>query len=229
MTEGFSEPEKAGRPGLQAIAAVALFAVVVGALWAQKQFVHQKGTSGEPATCSASDDHLPARYLSGARLCTALNRPDMPALLGTSRERIETADGSGEWLTLAGGTKIAEPEATVTLETYSVKLTASYDDMTVSETGGLLGDARRTTVLGHPALLYSSPTFSIGFNLGGGKASTGPGGTARCLLVSRHGKDDGKGTYEVAIWRQDDVPPDDTALARVAEQVLPTVPGWNGH
>ncbi|MER7188361.1 DUF6215 domain-containing protein [Streptomyces hyaluromycini] len=229
MTEGFNEPEKDGRPGLQAIAAVALFAVVVGALWAQKQFVHQKNTSGEPATCSASDDHLPARYVSGARLCKALNRPDLPALLGTSRERIETADGSGEWLTLAGGTKIAEPEATVTLETYSVKLTASYDDMTVSEAGGLLGDARRTTVLGHPALLYSSPTFSIGFNLGGGKASTGPGGTARCLLVSKHGKDDGQGTYEVAIWRQDDVPPDDTALARVAEQVLPTVPGWTGH
>ncbi|MFD8813885.1 DUF6215 domain-containing protein [Streptomyces sp. NPDC059627] len=125
MTEGFAEPEKGGRPGLQAMAAVALFAVVVGALWAQKEFVHQKDTAGEPAACSKSDDHLPARYVSGARLCKALNRPDLPALLGTARERVETADGSGEWLTLAGGKKIAEPEATVTLDTYSVKLSGS--------------------------------------------------------------------------------------------------------
>lgn len=229
MTESFAEPEKAGRPGLQAIAAVALFAAVVGALWAQKEFVHQKDTVGEPAACSKPDDHLPARYVSGGRLCKALNRPDLPALLGTSHEQAETADGSGEWLTLAGGTKIAEPEATVTLATYSVKLTASYDHMTVATAGDLMDDARRTTVLGHPAVLYSSPTISIGFNLGGGKASTGPGGTARCLLVSKHGRDDGQGTFEVALWRQDDVPPDDTALVRVAEQVLPTVPGWNGH
>ncbi|MEU9239446.1 DUF6215 domain-containing protein [Streptomyces sp. NPDC048385] len=227
MTEGFGEPEKDGRPGLQAVAAVALFAVVVGALWAQKELVGQKDTSAEPAACSKPDDHLPARYVSGAKLCAALDRPDLPALLGTSSERAETADGSGQWLTLAGGRKIAEPEATVTLKTYSVKLTASYDDMTVSEAGGLLGDARRTTVLGHSAVVYSSPTISIGFDLGGGKATTGPGGTARCVLVARHGKDDGKGTFEVALWRQDDVPPDDTALMRVAEQVLPTVPGWN--
>ncbi|MFJ9565870.1 DUF6215 domain-containing protein [Streptomyces fuscichromogenes] len=229
MTEGFAEPEKDGRPGLQAIAAVALFAVVVGALWAQKEFVHQKDTAAEPAACSKPDDHLPARYVSGARLCKALNRPDLPVLLGTSHEVAQAAGGSGEWLTLAGGKKLAEPEATVTLKTYSVKLTASYDDMTVAEAAGLLTDARRTTVLGHPAVLYSSPTFSIGFNLGGGKASTGPGGTARCVLVSKQGKDDGKGTFEVALWRQDDVPPDDMALVRVAEQVLPTVPGWNGH
>ncbi|MFD4624495.1 hypothetical protein [Streptomyces sp. NPDC058475] len=35
-----------------------------------------------------------------------------------------------------------------------------------------------------------------------------------------------RGSFEVVIWRQDEVPPDDAALLRVAEQVLPTVPGW---
>ncbi|MEU9152792.1 DUF6215 domain-containing protein [Streptomyces sp. NPDC048417] len=229
MTEVVSEPEKEGRPVVQAIAAVAVFLGVVGALWAQKAFVHPQDASSEPAACSKSTDRLPARYVSGARLCKALNRPDLPALLGTPREQAETASGSGDWITLAGGTKIPSPDATVTLKTYSVKLSASYDDLSVAEVGGLMGDARRTTVLGHPAVLYSSPTISIGFNLGGGKASTGPGGTARCLLVSKHAKDDGGGTFEVAIWRQDDVMPDDTALERVAEQVLQTVPGWNGN
>lgn len=229
MTEVFSEPEKQGRPAVQAIAAVAVFLGVVGVLWAQKAFVHPQDARGEPASCSKSTDRLPARYVSGARLCEALNRPDLPALLGTPKEQAETAGGSGDWITLAGGTKIPSPEATVTLKTYSVKLSASYDDLSVAEAGGLMGDARRTTVLGHPAVLYASPTISIGFSLGGGKASTGPGGTARCLLVSKHAKDDGKGTFEVAIWRQDDVPPDDTALERVAEQVLPMVPGWGGN
>ncbi|MEU2779669.1 DUF6215 domain-containing protein [Streptomyces sp. NPDC007162] len=227
MSEGFGEPEKAGRPVVQVMAAVALFAVVVGALWVQKRFVHQTETSSAPATCTTSHDRLPARYISGARLCGLLNRPDLPALLGTPRERIETADGSGDWITLAGGTRIPAPEATVTLRTYYVKLSAAYDDMPVSETGDLLGGTRRTSVLGHPAVLYSSPTLSIGFDLAGGKTRSGPGGTARCVLVSKHGKDDGKGSFEVAIWRQDDVLPDDGALLRVAERVLRTAPGWN--
>ncbi|MEU9449093.1 DUF6215 domain-containing protein [Streptomyces sp. NPDC048277] len=227
MTDGLNAPEEGGRPVLQAITAVVLVAAVMGGLWAQHKLVRHKDASSAPASCSNPTNHLPARYVSGARLCTVLNRPDLPALLGTPREKIETAGGSGGWITLAGGTKIAAPEATVSLKTYSVKLSASYDDMPVSEAGDLLNDARRTTVLGHPAVVYSSPTISFKFNLAGGKADTGPGGTARCVLVSKHGKDDGKGTFELAIWRQDDVYPDDTALLRVAEQVLQTVPGWS--
>ncbi|WP_200304249.1 hypothetical protein [Streptomyces adelaidensis] len=37
---------------------------------------------------------------------------------------------------------------------------------------------------------------------------------------------DGGGSYEIAIWRQDDLIPDGTARFRVADKVLPTVPGW---
>ncbi|MFJ9348206.1 DUF6215 domain-containing protein [Streptomyces sp. NPDC101237] len=229
MTEVAGEPEKRARPAVQVIAAVAVFLAVIGALWAQRVFFPHQATGTTPATCSKSADRLPARYVSGARLCEALNRPDLPDLLGTPRERAETASGNGEWITMAGGTKIASPDATVTLKTYSVKLSASYDRLSVADVVGLMDGARRTTVLGHPAVLYSSPTLSIGFSLGGGKASTGPGGTARCLLVSKHPKDDGQGTFEVALWRQDDVLPDDTALERVAAHVLRTVPGWNGR
>ncbi|MFF4897818.1 DUF6215 domain-containing protein [Streptomyces sp. NPDC001068] len=229
MTEVPSGSEREGRPVVQAIAAVAVILGVIGVLWAQREIFPPQDASGAPAACSKSTDRLPARYVSGARLCEALNRPDLPALLGTPGEQAETASGSGDWITMAGGTKIPAPDATVTLRTYSVKLSASYDRLTVGQVRGLTDGARRTTVLGHPAVVYSSPTVSIGFDLGGGKASTGPGGTARCLLVSRHAKDDGKGTFEIAIWRQDDVLPDDTALERVAEQVAPTVPGWDGN
>jgi hypothetical protein len=82
-------------------------------------------------------------------------------------------------------------------------------------------------VLGHPAVVYSDRTIALSFNLGTGKgkADSAPGGIARCLLVARDAKDGG-GYYEVSIWRQDFAMPDDAALFRVAEKVLPTVPGW---
>lgn len=122
------------------------------------------------------------------------------------------------------GITTQDPEATVQLEGYSVKLSAAYDDLTVAEIAEYLpAAAERKTLLGHPAYLYPGRTIGIVFD--DGKASTGPGGVARTLLVAKDPKDGG-GSYEIAIWRQDDVPPDETALLRVAEQVLPTVPGW---
>ncbi|WP_416966290.1 DUF6215 domain-containing protein [Streptomyces sp. Agncl-13] len=181
----------------------------------------------KPATCSASADKtLPAKYVSPAQLCTALNRSDLPVLLGTPEEHAETARGSAGWMTLAGGTKIASPEAEVDLRTYSVRLSASYDDVPVAEAARYVDSSSQVKmVLGHPAVLYSNRTIEISFNLGGGKASTGPGGIARSLLVSTSAKDGGD-SFEMTIWRQDDVPPDDEALFRIAEEVLPTVPGW---
>ncbi|WP_405629683.1 hypothetical protein [Streptomyces sp. NBC_00016] len=37
---------------------------------------------------------------------------------------------------------------------------------------------------------------------------------------------DGGGSYELAIWRQDNVRPDDAALLSIAQKVLPAIPGW---
>jgi hypothetical protein len=91
---------------------------------------------------------------------------------------------------------------------------------------GFLGSSTQNrTIGGHPAVLYSDRTIALNFNLGGGKVDTGPGGIARSLLVAKDAKDGG-GFYEISIWRQDDVLPDDLALLRVAETVLPTVPDW---
>lgn len=108
-----------------------------------------------------------------------------------------------------------------------MKVTASYDRLPVAGMAGLLGDtAREQTVLGHPAVLYSDRTIALRINLGGtGGGSGAPGGIARHLLVARDAKDGG-GSYELVVWRQDDMVPDEAALLRVAEQVLPTIPGW---
>ncbi|SOD91165.1 DUF6215 domain-containing protein [Streptomyces sp. Ag109_G2-15] len=220
-----SASEQARRPVVQALAAVLVFAGVAGVLWAQAA-LHGSSDEG-PASCS-SDRHKPGKHVSAARLCTALNRSDLPVLLGTPQEQAEIAYGSESSAKDADGTKTPSSEAEVDLKTYSVKLWASDDDLRVREFSGLFAsDVESRKVLGHPAVLYSDNTISLRFNLGGGKIDSGPGGIARHLLVARDPKDGG-GSLEIAVWRQDDVPPDDTALFRVAERVLPTVPGWTG-
>ncbi|MEW1641285.1 DUF6215 domain-containing protein [Streptomyces sp. NPDC091219] len=228
MVDNSVEPEKGMRAGAQAVAAVVVVGGVVGGMWGLGGVLpNTSQTDSKPATCSASTDKsLPAKYVSPAQLCTALNRSDLPVLLGTPEEHAETAGGSAGWMTLAGGTKIASPEADVDLRTYSVRLSASYDDIPVAQAARYVDSSSEVKmVLGHPAVLYSDRTIAISFSLGGGKASTGPGGIARSLLVARSAKDGGD-SFEISIWRQDDVPPDDEALFRIAEEVLPTVPGW---
>jgi hypothetical protein len=218
------EPEKGPNAWGQAITAL----VVVGGLAALllSGTFQQKAGDPEPAECHTSDDARPSKPVSGVQLCTALNRADLPTLLGTPTEYAMNASGNesvGNW---ADGTKTVTPEAEVQLDTYTVNLSTSDDDIPVAEMAGFLGSsAQNRTIGGHPAVLYSDRTVALKFNLGGGKVDTGPGGIARSLLVAKDTKDGG-GFYEVSVWRQDDVPPDDLALFRVAETVLPTVPGW---
>lgn len=224
MTDNFVEAEKGPNAWLQALAAVVVVGGGLGGLWALDGGLQQGSADSGPATCSTSRDALPSKYVSGAQLCEALNRPDLATLLGTPEEHTESATGSGDWVTLAGGTKIPSPDATVGFKTYSVKVSASYDTLSVAEMADLLrSSAQSKTILGHPAVLYSDQTISLSFN--GSKIDSGPGGIARSLLVARDTKDGG-GSYEISIWRQDSVTPDDAALLSVAEQVLPTIPGW---
>ena len=217
--------ERDRRPVVQALAAVAVFAGLLGVVWVQKEV---QGSSDQgPATCSSDRHKAAGGHVSAARLCTALNRSDLPVLLGTPQEQAETAYGSESSVKDADGTETPSPEAEVSLRTYSVKLWASDDELRVGEISGFLGSAEPRKVLGHPAVLYSDHTIALDFSPGGGKVGSSTGGIARHLLVARDAKDGG-GSFEVVIWRQDDTPPDDTALLRVAERVLPTVPGWTG-
>ncbi|MEU6356742.1 DUF6215 domain-containing protein [Streptomyces sp. NPDC047072] len=218
------QPEKGPNEWGQAIAAV----VLVGGLAAflLSGAFQQKSGEPEPAACDASSEARPSKPVSGAQLCTALNRADLPTLLGTPAEYAMNASGNESTSTWADGTKDVTPEAEVQLATYSVKLSTSDDDIAVAEMAAFLGSSTQSrTIGGHPAVLYSNRTISLKFDFGDDKVDTGPGGIARSLLVAKDTKDGG-GFYEVSIWRQDDVVPDDLALVRVAERVLPTVPGW---
>ncbi|MGW0845299.1 DUF6215 domain-containing protein [Streptomyces sp. NPDC002787] len=207
---------------------MAAVGALVGGMWFLPDSLDETSADRGPAVCSPSDDASPAARgkVSGAQLCTALNRADLPRLLGTPTEQAVNASGSESESTWADGTKTVTPEATVELETYTVELSASHDDLPVAESVGYLGDSARTrTVLGHPAVLYSGRTIAISFRLDGGDADSGPGGVARHLLVAGDAKDSGT-AYELVIWREDALTPDDEALFRVAEKVLPTIPGW---
>jgi hypothetical protein len=103
--------------GAQAVAAVVLVGGLVGGAWGLRDVYPQSSAARGPAACSNSstDDVRPSKHISGAQLCTALNRPDLPKLLGTPAEQAESASGSESYLTLAGGTKISTPAADVTL------------------------------------------------------------------------------------------------------------------
>jgi hypothetical protein len=224
MIEEYDGVRKSLHPGVQAAAALVLVGGVLGGMWGLGIFNLSSAAASRPAVCSVTPatPATPAADASAGRLCAALNRSDLPVLLGTPGDHLLNASGSTSTFTSAGGSQSRTPQADVQTTTYSLKLTGNDDDLTVAEAVPLLGGtAQQTTVLGHPAVLYSNRT--IAFSLGGG--GTRPGGIARTLMVARSAKDGG-GSFEIALWRQDDVLPDDNALRRVAEQVLPTLPGW---
>jgi hypothetical protein len=219
--------------GAQVLLALALCGALAGGLWYLGRGSGGEQAADRPASCSPSGKKkalkgpAQAGHVTGDQLCRALNRADLPTLLGTPAEHAQTAYGNDSSVKPAGGTEIDTPGATVDLTTYSVQLSASYDRMTVDQFARLEGArAERKTVAGHRAVLYSDQTFKIGFQLGGGKTTTAPGGIARTLVVAPDAEDSG-GSYEVAVWRQDGGLPDDAALLRVAERVLPALPGWN--
>ncbi|REK86390.1 hypothetical protein DY245_32530 [Streptomyces inhibens] len=232
MADDIDAPAKGAGAWGQAVAAVALVAALSVGLWTFRE-TSSSDSDPPPATCSGGEpEKAPGepgkapRRVSGAQLCEALNRPDLAELLGTPGETAKTAGGSGGSVKFGNGKEIATPSARVEFGTYTVDLTATYDRLPVAGSAALLGDgARQRKVLGRPAVFYSDHTISISFRLDGRDTDSGPGVPARALTVARDTKDSG-GSFEVTLWRADGGVPDDAVLLRVAEKVLPTVPGW---
>ncbi|MDX3752397.1 DUF6215 domain-containing protein [Streptomyces sp. AK08-02] len=225
-TAGPVTAEKGMREGAQVVSALLVVACIAVGFWVMAKYQPDSETGGAPASCSRSDEDKPlSKPVSGVQLCEALNRPDLPQLLGTPNDRALSAYSNERQVSNKSDVITTDPEATVQLDGYSVKLTESEDisvsDIVDSESLSITGEPK--TVLGHRAFLYSGRTLGIVFK--DGKGSTGPGGVSRNLMVAKDPKDGG-GTYEISIWRQDDLPPDGRTLVWLASQVLPTVPGW---
>ncbi|MFF0211554.1 DUF6215 domain-containing protein [Streptomyces althioticus] len=231
--------EKKPNAFAQAFFAIGLFAVIGGALWIEGK-LPEDGTAAtgasRPAACRLDEDEkLPGAYRStpeavtGADLCRALNRPELPELLGTPTERSVYASGTDNTAPLTDR-KVAQPEARVEFETYTVELSATYNQLTVAQYAKLTRygdgrDARNLTVLGRPALLTSDHMMKIQFDLGSGEGASGPveqGPLARTLTVAFDGKDRG-GSYDLTVWSESGLLPEDSALVDIAEAVLPGI------
>lgn len=111
MVDDVAEPNKGIGAGVQVAAALVLAAGVLGGMWGLGLF-RQKSADSKPAVCSGTHDVLPPQYVSGAQLCAALNRPDLPTLLGTPADHAETAGGSGDWITSPEAPRSQPPRRT---------------------------------------------------------------------------------------------------------------------
>ncbi len=221
----------------QAVAAVAVVAALGAALWLGPHLLPSDIDNAPPAaSCSSGEDEeLPSAYehtaraVTGGELCKALNRPDLAQLLGTPTETAAVASGTSNTAPLTDG-KVAQPEAEVQFDTYTVNVSATYNELSVAQYVKLMAfgeetDIRTLSVLGRPAVLFSDHTMKIEIDLGSG-GSGGPverGPQARTLTVALDGKDLG-GYYDITVWSASGALPDDSALLDIAEKVLPAIP-----
>jgi hypothetical protein len=206
------------------VTALALGGVLVAGLLLMQRRQEAADEPAPAAACKAATAEDSPRYPA---LCAALNTPGLPALVGAPLDRVSVAGpGFASNWTSADGTKQVVHSAEVQIGGISVRLTDDEDlDVTDFE---ILGSAphHRAPVLGHLSTTYEMNTIGFSFSLGGGSStSRAPSGVAHNLVVGKYPNGRG-GSYELAIWRQDAGTPDDASLYRIAEAVLPTLPGW---
>ncbi|WP_406289567.1 DUF6215 domain-containing protein [Streptomyces sp. NBC_00209] len=224
----------------QVFVALALVGALVGAVWlAPRVTGDATATSRKPATCSdhAAGKKLPKAYgltpgaVTGDDLCKALNRSDLADLLGTPGETPLVAYGNSGTASLTAD-KVAEPEARVQFDTYTVEFSATYNHMTIALYAKVLApqtlDHKQDKVLGRPAVFTSDHLMQ--FRIGGeGSSSTATEGPlARTLTVALDRKDPG-GTFDFTVWSKSGaVLPEDDVILGIVEKILPTLPGQPG-
>ncbi|WP_369262136.1 DUF6215 domain-containing protein [Streptomyces sp. R35] len=229
-------PEKEHNPWRQAIAAVAVFGALAASVWVGPRFMPSDDNAPQAASCSdGAHEELPKAYkdtpkpVTGEELCKALYRPDLAKLLGTPGETATTVSGTNNTAPLTDG-KVAQPEAEVTFDTYTVNVSATYNELSIDQYVKLMKfgdetDIKTLKVLGRPAVLSSDHTMKFEINLGSG-GSGGPveqGPLARTLSVALDRNDRG-GYCEITVWSTSGALPNDSVLLNIAEKVLPRIP-----
>ncbi|MGD1221416.1 DUF6215 domain-containing protein [Streptomyces krungchingensis] len=220
----------------QAVAAVAVFGALAATLWVAPRFMPSNDNAPQPASCSGeAHEELPKAYkdtprpVTGEELCKALNRPDLAKLLGTPGEAATTVSSTNNTAPLTDG-KVAQPEAEITFDTYTVNVSATYNDLSTDQYVKLMKfgdekDIKTLTVLGRPAVLSSDHTMKLEINLGSG-GSGGPveqGPLARTLSVALDRHDRG-GYCDITVWSTSGALPNDSVLLNIAAKVLPGIP-----
>jgi hypothetical protein len=240
---GPGTPKKDHNAWGQAVAAVALFGALGATLWLGPRFMPSADVNATPpASCSGeTHEKLPKAYrrtprpVTGEALCDALNRPDLAKLLGTPGEKATTASSSDNTAPLTGG-KVARPETEVAFDTYTVNVSATYNDLSIDQYVKLMkfgdeSDIKTLKVRGRSAVLSTDHTMKIEINLGGSGGSGGPveqGPLERTLSVALDRGDRG-GYCEITAWSASGALPNDAALLGIAEKVLPKIPERPGR
>ncbi|MCX4554825.1 DUF6215 domain-containing protein [Streptomyces phaeochromogenes] len=220
----------------QAVAAVAVFGALGAVLWVAPRVMPSDVSTPQPASClGGAHEELPKVYkqtprpVTGEELCKTLNRPDLAKLLGTPEETASTASGTNNTAPLTDG-RVANPEAEVAFDTYTVNVSATYNKLTTDQYVKLMKfgdetDIKTLTAVGRPAVFSSAPTMKIEIDLGSG-GSGGPveqGPLARTLTVALDRNDRG-GYCDIVVWSKSGALPDDSVLLDIAERVLPRIP-----
>ncbi|MCQ4198839.1 DUF6215 domain-containing protein [Streptomyces coelicoflavus] len=222
----------------QAFAAIGVFAALGAAAWLGPKLLPSEahGTPHAVSCPGGQETELPSAYrktsgaVTGAELCKALNTPDLARLLGTPAETATGASASNGTAALTDG-KVAQPEARIEFDTYTVNVSVTYNDLSIDQYVKLMeygneSDVRRLKVLGRPAVLSSAPLMQIEINFGASGGTGGPveqGPLARTLDVALDAKDGG-GYYEITVWSTSGAFPDDDVLLDITENVLPAIP-----
>ncbi|QKW25801.1 hypothetical protein HUT11_06480 [Streptomyces seoulensis] len=230
--------EKEPNAWLQALAAVGVFGAIAAAMWLGPRVLPSESgaNTAKAATCSSAEhEDLPNAYgrkprpVTGDELCEALNRPDLARLLGTPEEIAGTVSGNSGTAPLTDG-RVAQPEAEIRFDTYTVNVTATYNKLSTAQYVKLMKfgtekDVRTLSVLGRPAIFSSDHTMKIEFDLGSGRTG-GPveqGPLARTLTVALDRADRG-GYYEITVWSKSGALLEDGLLQSIAEKILTTLP-----
>ncbi|MFJ7965389.1 DUF6215 domain-containing protein [Streptomyces sp. NPDC096324] len=222
----------------QAVGAVALFGALGAILWLGPRFMPSEEVNATPpASCSDETHEEPPKVynkkpqpVTGEELCNAVLRPDLAMLLGTPGEKATSASGSDNTAPLTDG-KVAQPEARIDFDTYTVNVSATYNDLSIDQYVKLMkygdeSDVKTVKVRGRSAVFSTDHTMKIEINLGGDGGSGGPVGQGpleRTLSVALDRGDRG-GYCEITVWSESGALPSDTALLSIAEKVLPKIP-----
>ncbi|MEU5341259.1 DUF6215 domain-containing protein [Streptomyces sp. NPDC020766] len=215
---------------------MAVFGALGAAVWVGPHVMPSDDVTSQPASCSGGEQEEPPkvykrtpRPVTGEELCEVLNRPDLAKLLGTPGETATTASGTSGTAPLTDG-KVAQPEAEVAFDTYSVNVLATYNKLSIDQYVKLMKfgdetDVRTLKVRGRPAVLSSAPTMKIEIDLrnGGSGGPVGQGPLARTLAVALD-RDDRGGYCEITVWSESGALPDDGVLLDIAGKVLPRIP-----
>ncbi|MFF2078202.1 DUF6215 domain-containing protein [Kitasatospora sp. NPDC058162] len=199
-----------GRNNTAVIAAVAM-TVLAGGLVVALMQVDALKPHPAPARCPQAAASDPA---GDAVFCAALNRRDLPELLGTPGDQAAEA-GRGTVL----GDDHKDARAEVRLRDTVVSLSESSRSA-ASVGSSSTPDNTQVTVLGHRA----ATTWDTTVTLFGPKNAPSP--KTRNLVIAKDPKDPGGKAFEIAVFRQDGGMVDDAVVQRVAEAVVPNLPGW---